>query len=152
MLEPNYSKRRPPVNAGTRIIENGDLPVGWLDACFCYFVKRCYRTSLTSKSRSTLNVPWCILCVFPSFSRIQLRCVKAAIHIRRQVAANDVAATRRIDKWLRVHWRTFVKIFVVVTSRTCKFSCGVKDFPVHKKRFGAAGETCRHNVLLQFVA
>ena len=31
MLEPNYPKWRPPMNAGTRIIENGDLPVGWLD-------------------------------------------------------------------------------------------------------------------------
>ena len=93
---------------------------------------------------------------FSFLLRIQLRCVKAAVHIRRQVAANDVAATCRSDKWLRVHWRTFVKIFVVATSRTCKFSCGVKDFhknfPVHKKRFGAADETCRHNVLLHLIA
>ena len=36
-----------------------------VDACFCYFVKRrCYRTSLTSKLRSKLNVPWRILMNF----------------------------------------------------------------------------------------
>ena len=37
-------------------------------ACFCYFVKRrCYRTSLTSKLRSKLNVPWCIRMSFGYF-------------------------------------------------------------------------------------
>ena len=43
---------------------------------------------------------------------MQLRCVKAAVHTRRQLVANDVVATRRSDKSLRVYWRTFVKIFV----------------------------------------
>ena len=84
------------MNARRRTNENGDLPVGWLDklvqtgfwgvvgcraccfmrrsmkrevdACFCYFVKRrCYRTSLTSKLRSKLNVPWRIRMSFAYF-------------------------------------------------------------------------------------
>ena len=38
-----------------------------VDACFCYFVKRCYRTSLTSKLRSKLNVAWRILMSFAYF-------------------------------------------------------------------------------------
>ena len=84
------------MNARRRTNENGDLPVGWLDklvqtgfwggggmqgmlfhagehearvdACFCYFVKRrCYRTSLTSKLRSKLNVAWRIRMSFAYF-------------------------------------------------------------------------------------
>ena len=41
-----------------------------VDACFCYFVKRCYRTSLTSKLRSKLYVPWRILMSFAYFLQI----------------------------------------------------------------------------------
>ena len=38
------------------------------DACFCYFVqRRRYGTSLTSKLRSKLNVPWRILMGFAYF-------------------------------------------------------------------------------------
>ena len=39
-----------------------------VDACFCYFVqRRRYGTSLTSKLRSKLNVPWRILMGFAYF-------------------------------------------------------------------------------------
>ena len=87
-------------------------------ARFCYFVKRiCYRTSLTPKLPSKLNVPWRILMRFAYFLQDATRCVKAAVHTRRQLVANDVVATSRSDKSLREYWRTFVKIFVSQTTQ-----------------------------------